>query len=233
MMRDIESDPDFLDMLAHELRSPLATIIGCGELLQRVGSELLEEQRHQVVEDICNEADRLRLLVDDLMTIAGASGRQHIELAFEVVDVREIARRVARRYLHRHPNSSIQIDSRTGATLVVGIPGFVEEMLDNLIGNALKYSGWDEAVDVMIVSSRQNVQVHVLDRGVGIEPGDEKRVFVAHYRSGRASKVAPGNGIGLAVCKRLATTQGGRVWARARPGGGSDVGFSLRTAAQV
>ena len=71
------------------------------------------------------------------------------------------------------------------------------------------------------------IEVRVLDRGVGLGPGDDERLFTLFYRNPKAVRSAPGAGIGLYVCRLLAEAMGGSTWARSRPGGGAEFGFAL------
>ena len=111
--------------------------------------------------------------------------------------------------------------------LVTASPDYIEQVLRNLISNAEKYSRAPDPIEVVGSSTDTEVQVRVLDRGPGVAEEDVERIFTPFYRSPRTSATAQGVGIGLAVCKRLIEAQGGRLWARAREGGGSEFGFAL------
>ena len=104
---------------------------------------------------------------------------------------------------------------------------FHELVLNNLISNADKYSPREAEVEVVVRADEKEAQVLVLDRGMGIRKADVDRVFAPFYRSDAAKARANGLGIGLAVCKRVVETQGGRIWAVPRPGGGTEMGFAL------
>jgi len=100
-------------------------------------------------------------------------------------------------------------------------------VMQNLISNALKYTPPDTELEVRARNAGDMVSVSVLDRGMGISPEDLERIFEPFFRSRRTSAQASGVGLGLSVCKRLVEAQGGRMWARAREGGGTEIGFSL------
>ena len=104
----------------------------------------------------------------------------------------------------------------------------LELVLENLIGNAHKYSPAGEAIEVVVASNDDGfATVEVLDRGIGVAEGHEAEIFTAFFRSESARRTASGMGVGLAVCKRIVEAQGGRVWARRRDGGGAAIGFAL------
>jgi signal transduction histidine kinase len=103
----------------------------------------------------------------------------------------------------------------------------VEQVLRNLVSNAAKYGAVGSAVTVTAQETGAEVEIRVLDEGVGIDPEEAGRLFNLYYRSPRTARQTAGAGIGLFVCRGLVTAMGGRVWATPRPGGGSEFGFSL------
>jgi K+-sensing histidine kinase KdpD len=100
-------------------------------------------------------------------------------------------------------------------------------LIGNLLSNADKYSPRTETIEVVLSADRDEAQVSVLDRGIGLDEADAERIFSPFYRSSPAKRHASGMGIGLAVCKRIVEAQGGRTWARPRADGGAEVGFAL------
>lgn len=231
--KDGAADPaanEFLAMLSHELRTPLTVIRGNGALLRRDMDRLSEEERVQAIGDICAETERLCVLVDNLMTLAAGAGPRHLEDQLEPVNVPAIAQHVIARYRRQEPSRPIRSMLVSEPMPALGIPGYIEQILDNFIANAIKYSANTCPVDVIIGTHLATVEVRVVDRGVGIEPGEESRIFAPVFRSARGARMAAGSGIGLAVCRRLAEAQRGSVWALTRSGGGSEFGFSIPAA---
>jgi two-component system sensor histidine kinase KdpD len=100
-------------------------------------------------------------------------------------------------------------------------------VVQNLVGNAVKYSGGALRVEITAVRDGPWVRVAVEDRGTGITSEEASQVFTPFFRSERTSSSAGGIGLGLAVCKRLVEVQHGRIWAEPRPGGGTTVAFTL------
>jgi signal transduction histidine kinase len=107
------------------------------------------------------------------------------------------------------------------------VEGYLEQVLENLFSNAEKYSPAREPITIDIIREHAEVKIRVLDRGGGISDEEASYLFDAFYRSDETSRRASGLGIGLAVCKRLVTAQGGRVWAAPRDGGGAEFGFAI------
>ncbi len=111
-----------------------------------------------------------------------------------------------------------------------GTVGYIDQIVDNLVTNARKYSPTGAPVDVALESEDDRVVVRVQDRGIGIDPGDAERIFMPFFRSTRVSGLAEGSGIGLAVCKRMVEALGGSISAHPRPGGGAEFIVALRRA---
>jgi signal transduction histidine kinase len=106
---------------------------------------------------------------------------------------------------------------------------YLAQIIRNLLSNAAKYGGAGSTVEVVLVDGSEEVQVLVRDNGPGINPEDADKLFNLYYRAAPQAASAPGAGIGLFVCHELVTTMGGRIWAKARPEGGAEFGFSLPT----
>ena len=103
----------------------------------------------------------------------------------------------------------------------------IELLVENLLTNADKYSPAGADVDVVLLAKGREAHVLVLDRGIGLCEEDAAALFAPFYRSETAKKKANGIGVGLAVCKRVIDSHGGRIWAKPRAGGGSEFGFAL------
>ena len=106
-------------------------------------------------------------------------------------------------------------------------------MVENLVGNAAKYSPDGSPIDVLVEEANDEVRVLVLDRGIGLDGQVAADLFEPFYRGEKARSTAGGVGIGLAVCRRIVNLLGGRIWARARDEGGAEFGFALPIAQDV
>ena len=129
--------------------------------------------------------------------------------------------------LWRNPGRQITVRGDANILVLAG-ETYVEQVLQNLIGNAVKYSAPDEPVEVSVESDGAAGVVRVFDRGAGIEIAEREAVFQPFYRSARTATTAEGMGIGLSVCKRLIESLDGHIWCNARPDGGSEFGFRCR-----
>src|SRR5207253_936577 len=115
---------------------------------------------------------------------------------------------------------------------VVVDPNLLAQVMQNLVGNAKKYSVPGSPIEVTVARlSHGDVEVHVLDRGIGVAPQHTEDVFDAFFRADAGRDSAPGMGLGLAVCRKILAAMGGAIRVAPRPGGGSDFSFTLPASA--
>ena len=215
----------FIGVVSHELRTPITTILAGSRLLRRRLAE--DEGAAELSGDIEVEAERLSRIVDDLLVLSRLE-RRHLTVGDDPVHLDHLLVRVVRSEAARWPDHTFDIPSSPSRHVVLGEETYVEQVLRNLISNAAKYSPAGTAIRITIDDAPDGeVEVRVLDQGPGIAPGEVDELFSLFYRSPSTAAAAAGAGIGLFVSRRLVSEMGGRVWARPRPGGGSEFGFSL------
>jgi PAS domain S-box-containing protein len=209
--------------IAHDLRSPLGVIGSFSHLLGKdEGAKLSSEGRRQlqVIED--NTA-HLVTLVDALLALAQV-GRVRLER--KPIDLGEIAATAAKSLGTQYPKAQILVGALPQVT---GDPTLIQQVLYNLMDNALKYSARDPAPRVN-VGWNQDVQAcYVRDNGAGFEMRHADKLFSSFERLHSDPQI-PGSGIGLAIVKRVIERHGGRVWAQSTPGRGATFYFTLGTA---
>ncbi len=214
----------FIEVLSHELRTPMTTIVGGAELLER--GRLSAERTLELAHDVREEAERMIRLIEDLLVLSRAE-RGSLEISDEPVLVQRLVDRVVREAQRRQPVLVIDVALPVDLPPVRGELTYVEQVLRNLVGNAAKYgpAGGPIRVEGSVVGD--HVEIGVLDSGPGIQDDDLERVFELFYRSRETASRVSGAGIGLFVCRQLVELMDGRIWCRPRPGGGSEFGFSL------
>lgn len=215
----------FIGMLSHELRTPITSIYGVANLLEARGTTMDPEIRAGLLEDMRAESDRLFRLVENLLVLARAErGATTIEAV--PVLVHRLVPRIVESEAAAWPALQIRFAGPDHLPPVRADEGFVDLILRNLIGNAAKYA--PGPVEVRAEHVDGEIRIDVCDSGVGIPEAELDHVFELFRRVARPGRPAvPGSGIGLYVVRHLAQAMGGRAWARNRPEGGADVGFSL------
>ncbi|PRY42357.1 HAMP domain-containing sensor histidine kinase [Umezawaea tangerina] len=197
----------------HELRTPLTSLRTNVSVLKRM-DELSPESRGQLIEDLDGETRELSHLVAELMEF---SSERRVDEEFGAVDLPDLGDRVATR-ARRRSGRDVLVDAEG---VVTGRARGLERALANLVDNAVKFAP-DGPVELVL----RPTGFRVLDRGPGVAPEDSARIFDRFHRSA-AARSLPGSGLGLAIVHEVATTHGGAVFARTRPGGGAEIGFTL------
>ena len=219
-----EIKDEFLGLVSHELRTPLTTISGNAQILTR-NTTLDDEARGQALADIAAAGARLQRIVDNLLHIARAEQGQALE--DEPLIVVRVVARVINRHRERYPERHFELVEHGDRRPVTFSEPSLEQVIENLITNAEKYSPPEKPITIEIERDDAEVRIRVLDRGHGIAETELERIFEAFYRSSEGRGLVEGLGIGLAVCKRLVEAHGGRMWVERRPGGGSEFGIGL------
>ena len=217
----------FVDVISHELRTPITTILGLTQILARPGRTDDDASRMALLEDVRSESERLHRLVEDLLVLSRVE-RGRIVIEAEPLEPRRLLERVVAHEARELPSITVTTDLEPDLPIVAGESTYVEQIVRNLLNNAAKYTPPGSHV---VVSARKHdglVEVRVTDDGPGIPPESLERIFELFYRDPHSSRAAAGSGIGLFVCASLVDAMGGRIWAAEPPGGGFEVGFTMR-----
>jgi PAS domain S-box-containing protein len=215
---------EFLGLVSHELRTPVTTIFGNAQLLlERTGG--LGDELHGMLTDIAEDSDRLLGVIENLLLLTRAETGTSPESEPQLLD--HAIRRACDAFQKRHERDVAFVREPGSHVVVEADRTYLNLLVGNLLSNADKYSPRTQPIDVVLSADATEARVSVLDRGIGLGSDDGETLFTPFYRSAAAKRHASGMGIGLAVCKRIAEAQGGRMWARPREGGGAEVGFAL------
>jgi signal transduction histidine kinase len=228
---------ELLTVVSHELRTPITVIAGFNKLLlsEKVGS-LTEDQRHFLNESAksCRRLSTfIGTLVEAAREVAGESPLELVEtsLAATIEGVVEFLKPLVDERQQR-----LELDLDPAAARARFDPMRVEQVLTNLIGNALKHGRAGGVIRVSsraaeaVAADRRFVEVVVSDDGPGIVAEDRERIFEPYVRGGTGGR-AGGLGLGLAICKRIVQAHGGAILATEAKGGGSRFSFTLPAAA--
>ena len=208
---------DFVANVSHELRTPLASIRAMAETLQ-IGAG--SETAAQFLSTIVAEVDRLTRIADDLLQLADAESRK---LAMEEFDLSALAQTVIRRFELKAKNGGVKLESALEAGLnAEASRDRIEQVLVNLIDNAVKYTPSGGAVHVAAARTAHGVRIDVEDTGIGIAQQHLSRIFERFYRVDRArSRESGGTGLGLSIVKNIVEAHGGTVTAESEFNRGS------------
>lgn len=220
---------DFVSIVSHELRGPLTAIKGFVKTLITKSESLPEETRSEFLQTINDQADRLNQLVEDLLNVSHIESRR-LKIKLESLDLVGVAEKLVNQFRTKWGPRNIVIDSPGSLPPVSADQSKVEEVLVNLIDNAVKYSPQGGEVKVSMQSSNGSVEVAIEDSGIGIAPDDAARLFEKFHRvASPETRDIGGTGLGLYIVKSLVEAHGGRVLVTSAPGVGSTFTFSLPT----
>ena len=218
-----------LSAVSHDLRTPLATITGSASALVEQESQLDASARRELAQAIQEEADRLNRLVHNLLEMTRLeSGGIHVRKDWHPLE--EVVGSALARVEKHLGQRRVDIDLPPDLPLVPLDPLLVEQVLINLLDNAVKYTPETSPVEISASVEDRAVRVTVADRGPGFAPGEEARIFEKFYR-GQEAGTRAGAGLGLAIARGIVEAHGGRITAEPRPGGGALFRFSLPLAA--
>ncbi len=212
-----------LSSVSHDLRTPLAAITGAASGLIESAANLDPAQR-ELAQIAYEEAERLNRLLGNLLEMTRLeSGGVRVDKEWQPLE-EVIGSTLARMdtAFDDHPLSTHLPDDLP----LVPIDGIlIELVLVNLLENAVKYTPVSVPIDISAFAEPNEVVVEVADRGAGISPGEEQRIFEKFYRSRPAT--TGGVGLGLTICQAIVEAHGGRIWVSNRPGGGAVFHFTL------
>jgi PAS domain S-box-containing protein len=210
---------EFVQTVSHDLRSPLTAILGYVDLLDRVGP--VNDQQREFIHRVQNSVQSITSLVNDLLEL----GR--IEAGFdtqkEVVPLEGIIRdtletlggQISDKKMNLHLNLPMDIPQMRGN------PIRLRQMLDNLIGNAIKYTPEGGEITIDVEAQNDQVILRISDTGPGIPPADQPHIFEKFYRASNVPKGVAGSGLGLAIVKSIVDNHQGRIWVDSLLGQGS------------
>jgi two-component system sensor histidine kinase KdpD len=213
-----------LSSVSHDLRTPLATITGAASGLLEEKDQLGPAARHELAKSIYDEAHRLDRLVRNLLDITRLESGA-VRLQKEWHPFEEIVGAALTRLESRLNGHHVRTKFHPDLPLVLLDGVLMEQVLVNLIENALKYAPPSTAIELSATVSDHQLDFEIADRGPGVPPGDEQRIFDKFYRAGPARE--GGVGLGLTICRGIIEAHGGRIWVEKRPGGGALFRFTL------
>jgi signal transduction histidine kinase len=214
-----EQQRQFVGNVSHELRTPLTIVVGYLQSLLRRSNNLSAYQQ-QALETATAEAERTIRMLQDLLDLARAdSGNLHfrlnpIMLNTLVAEVAAMSQKVS--------NRQINVLTTDEDVVICADQDRLQQVLINLVDNAIKYSAPEESVDLILEQTEQWAMIHVRDRGIGIPLIHQNRIFERFYRVDESmTRSRDGTGLGLAIVKSLIEGMEGRITLRSKPGEGS------------
>ncbi|HNK29687.1 MAG TPA: ATP-binding protein, partial [Ferruginibacter sp.] len=218
-----EEMESFSYSVSHDLRAPLRAINGYANILEEDYNDRLDEEGKRLLKEVQQNARKMGVLIDDLLAFSRL-GRKEIERS--TIDMNRLAKQAIKETELASPHhASIKLWPLLPAK---GDPALLQNVLNNLVSNAIKYSGKNEKPFIEIRSKRGNGELiySVKDNGVGFDMQYEGKLFGVFQRLHSADEF-PGTGVGLAMAKRIISKHKGRIWAQGKLNEGATFYFSL------
>ena len=201
---------DFVSLVSHELRSPMAAVIGAAQTLQGRWRELTADQRQSFLALIGDETSRLANLIGDVLDTSQIEAGT-FSFTFSDVDLADLLRDIATAASVGQDEVGVTTHVSSGLPLVRGDRERLRQVLQNLIDNAVKYSPAGGEVSVRAEPINGRVRVEVLDNGPGIPLEDQQLIFEKFGRSAASGGTKPGTGLGLFIARSIAEAHGGSL----------------------
>ncbi|GHO58898.1 CheR family methyltransferase [Ktedonobacter robiniae] len=232
---------EFISLVTHELRGPLTSILGNVQMLQRMqnrqkNSELERslqqlDQESDMLEKVVYQVKRMNKLIAEMLDVARIRGEVFDLRERQEVNIVELIRQVIKQYEDITQQGRIVLEIPEEELVVSADRDRIEQVLHNLISNALKYSPADAEVKVEVTrcqqGKRNEVVVAIHDKGQGISQEDQKHLFERFYRAHHERDKVEGLGLGLYITHAIISQHKGRIWVESQPEQGSSFYFSL------
>lgn len=218
----------FATVASHDLQEPLRKISAFSSLVRRRYEDVLDPEGLRSLDFLVDAAQRMQKLIDDLLTYSRMASQP---LRLEEIDLDELVKECTSRLDAAIHEAGARVRRGTLPALQ-GDRVLIGQILQNLIGNAVKYRS-EAAPEILVSAEREDLHwvIHIQDNGIGIDPRFAEKIFAPFQRL-HTRDVYQGTGIGLAIVQQAVERHGGRVWVESQPGEGSVFSFTLPTAAR-
>jgi two-component system sensor histidine kinase KdpD len=214
-----------LSSVSHDLRSPLASMIGSAGTLSSYGDQLPKQERQELLDAILGEGQRLDRYIQNLLDMTRL-GHGTLKLNRDWTDAAEIVAAAVTRLRKLFPDLRVETALPPDTVLLFVHPALIEQALFNILENAARFSPPDQPVRVLVRAhaDKQQITIDVIDRGPGIPEDERALIFDMFYSVSRGDRAPQGTGLGLAICRGMIGAHGGSV--EALPGDG--IGTTIR-----
>ena len=210
---------EFVNTLSHDLRSPLTSVIGYAELVERTGP--LNENQRDFLRRIQDSVQHITDLINDLLDLGSIEAG--LDTRREYVQLEGILRYTLEMLQGQIKSKRIKVQTEIVSPIPAlrANPTRLRQVLDNVVGNAIKYSHANGEVKISVHSEADQIILQVVDHGPGISPADQPHIFDKFYRGSNISSEIAGSGLGLAIVKTIVESHQGRIWLESTVGKGS------------
>ena len=218
---------EFISTAAHELRTPISSIMGFAELLQEPLSRFSSEQKLSFVNEIIEGSERLTKIIDDLLDLSRIESGYRLPLNREPTSLTTLLNRVVNRF-------QLKASHRFSMEIAADVPDIIlidqhriSQVLENLLSNAVKYSPRNSCITLRAVREGGNCRISIIDQGIGMTDEQLVRIFDKFYRANSADTAIRGLGLGMSIVRQIIEEHAGSIRVESTPGQGSQVHVTL------
>ncbi|GAB2989611.1 hypothetical protein GCM10027284_02680 [Cyclobacterium sediminis] len=217
-----EQQSQFFINVSHEVRTPLTLIKGQINKLKKYNSELNDAQIQSIVTQLNNQADKIKKLVDDVIDLAKMQDT-NFSMSLHPINLTDLLKKIATSFepLFKQKQITFKVNTSTSPKFVLGDKLYLERALNNILLNALKYTGKNGKVTLFLKENQTSITIGVEDDGIGIEKNDLELIFNRFYQANNSFNKSGGSGVGLAFSKEIITKIGGTIRVSSKPSVGS------------
>ncbi len=220
---------EFISIAAHELRTPVATIMGYTELLsdQKMFDTFTEHQKRDFLSTIYENGERLDRIVDDILDVSRIESGQCIPLNKKPLSIKSLLEKALYRLnLKSNHNLTLEVSPEVPEILEFD-EHRITQVVDNLLSNAIKYSSEQSPITIVVEADNHRCSVTVTDQGIGMSNEQKDRIYEKFYRADTSDTAAQGLGLGMSIVKQIIADHDGTISIKSKLGEGTSVCFTL------
>ncbi|ABO34779.1 integral membrane sensor signal transduction histidine kinase [Methanococcus maripaludis C5] len=218
---------ELLSIVSHELRTPLTSIRGYVDLLKDETAGKLNDKQHEFILIISENSDRLKRLIDNMLDLVKVEN-EVLDFKFNKLNIKNTVGEIISSLKYFADSKNIILLEDVDEVYIKGDKSKINQVLANLIENAIKFSKNQTKVTVIGFEDKENLHLEITDQGPGIPKENLEKIFEKFYQIDSSSKrEIGGSGLGLAVCKKIVESHGGSIWVESKVGKGTSVHILL------
>ena len=218
---------EFISTAAHELRTPMTSILGYTELMLEQIEQFEIGQLQEFLQIICDRSLALSQIISDMLDLSRVQSGRLVSLEKFSGNLVELVRQILPSYKYNDNQCKVIIDVDEGFPRVLFDPYKMTQVFDNLISNAVKFSPDGGTINVVLKTTPDGIVVAIEDQGLGMSPEQQERVFDKFYRADSSNTAVSGLGLGMSLVKSIIEGHGGRIWVKSEVRVGTIVYFTL------
>ena len=220
---------EFISIAAHELRTPVATIMGYTELLsdQKILDTFNEKQKRDFLSTIYESSERLDKIVDDILDVSRIESGQCIPLYKKPLSIKALLEKVLDRLrLKSNHDLILEVSSEVPEKLEFD-EHRIDQVIENLLSNAIKYSPKQSPITIVVEADNHQCSVKVTDQGIGMSNEQKDRIYDKFYRADTSNTAVHGLGLGMSIVKQIIDDHDGTILIESKLSEGTSVCFTL------